>query len=400
MWDVLIRNGKLLPLDGRGMREQGYIGIENGIIAAIGDGAPLAGARQEIDVHGMLVMPALVDCHTHLMEYATGEVYNAQGPAQSLAGLANWMTALAHGIVTLGEHHLGHPVLCQPMETYRKLADKAPMEVYLAFGECTIGTDPLSRVAAVYPGTSLNGPLTEEDWEKMASASDFPGENLFLNATVANLPASLAPRAGEVVYEQIKLRKIVDIFHGCGKKVGAHIEGVESAQMFLEAGGDVIAHGHGLPVGYGKELARHNVAMVATPHAGTSSRPSSPQELYELYRDGVRLALATDSCIPPHPQADWYSFPEGYVVGPADLARVARPVFDYFLKQGVPLEEVVALITRNAYQMLDAGQPLAGTLQVGAPAHCIVTPGIPGVELDDLHEIKKVFWRGQLVVSR
>jgi len=29
-----------------------------------------------------------------------------------------------------------------------------------------------------------------------------------------------------------------------------------------------------------------------------------------------------------------------------------------------------------------------------------VTPGIPGMELDDLHEIKKVFWRGQLVVSR
>lgn len=400
MWDSCIYNGALLPMDGKGLRKRGYIGVQDGCVVAIGEGTPPVRAALELDAGGMYILPALADCHTHLMEYAVGEVYQAQGPAQGMAGLANWMQALAHGIVTLGEHHLGHPVLSQPMETYLDLAEQAPMEIYLAFGECILGMEPLARTAATTPGQGRSAPPTAEEWALMAQAGSFPGENLFLNATVANLPAHLAPNAGRPTYAPEALREIVEIFHRHKKRIGAHIEGPESAAAFLEAGGDVICHGHALPRDFGKELARRNAALVATPHAGTSSRPTSPEELWQMREDGVLIAIASDSYIPVHPEADWYALPQGYVVGPQDLARVAQPVCRYFLEQGASVEDAYAMLSRHAYAILDPAQPLAGTLLPGAPAHLLVSPGIPGVDLEDLAQVRQVWWRGQLVINR
>lgn len=398
--DTLIHNGQLLPLDGKGLRARGYVGIQDGHIAVMGEGEPTERAACEVDAGGMVIMPALVDCHTHLMEFAANGVYHAQGPAQGLAGLANWMQALRHGVVTLGEHHLGHPVLRQPMEEYQNLAEFAPMEVYLAFGECIIGTEPLTHVAAIAPGSTLRQPLGDEDWAAMAQASDFPGESIFLNATVANLPAHLAPRAGEVTYSLAELRYIVDLFHRHGRRVGAHIEGMEAAELFLQAGGDVIHHGHGLEQGFGKRMASAGMQLVATPHAGTGSRPTSPAELYDMYKDGVCIAIATDSYIPPHPEASWYDFAAGHEVSPADLARVAAPVLAYFLAQGEPLDAVMAMLTSNAYKILNPALPGAGTLTPGAPAHILLSPGLPGVDVTDLSLVQKVWWRGQLVISK
>ena len=93
-------------------------------------------------------MPGLVDCHTHLMEYATSEVHKTQGQAQAMAGVANLLLALKSGIVALGEHHLGHPVLAQPLEVYQRIARELPMTVELAFGSCWLGFEPAVLTAA------------------------------------------------------------------------------------------------------------------------------------------------------------------------------------------------------------------------------------------------------------
>jgi len=68
----------------------------------------------------MLVMPGLVDCHTHLMEYATIQLHKTYGSAQQMSGICNLLTALKSGITAVGEHHLGHPLLTRYSSEYNE----------------------------------------------------------------------------------------------------------------------------------------------------------------------------------------------------------------------------------------------------------------------------------------
>jgi len=66
-FDAVIHNGALVTMDAR-MRiiPSGWIGIRDGCIRAVEAGAPPAGAPRSVDAAGGIVMPGLVNTHTHL----------------------------------------------------------------------------------------------------------------------------------------------------------------------------------------------------------------------------------------------------------------------------------------------------------------------------------------------
>lgn len=401
MFDLLIHNAKIITLDKIGTMEKGYLLIHQGKIITVESGNPdNLECCQQIDAEGRILMPALVDCHTHLMEYATAEIHQTQGQAQKMAGIANLLTALKAGITAIGEHHLGHPVLSQESLVYKDIVENLPIDVSLASGCCFIGTDPLILVSSTEPGRVLDKrALSPEDYRQMALMSDFPGENIFLNATVANLPLSAAPRAGEITFTKEELKEIVGIFHACNKRIGAHIEGDEAAMMFIEAGGDVIHHGHGISPEVAELMAAKGIPLVLTPHGGTGSRPTSPAEALAYYRRGIKIALASDAYLPVHSEADWINLPPGHLSGPEDFLAIAHPILDYFLKQGIALEETLKLITLNGREILSPHAP-SGALKSGNKADLILCDRIPAVETTDVKDIKCVIKDGQIVISR
>lgn len=87
MADILIKNARILTCKSNGPKvglemqdlgviENGFIGIDNGIITDVeyGDGMGLIERHTEvIDAEGRLVMPGLVDPHTHLVHYGSRE---------------------------------------------------------------------------------------------------------------------------------------------------------------------------------------------------------------------------------------------------------------------------------------------------------------------------------------
>ncbi|MCR4441583.1 MAG: hypothetical protein QHH10_05785 [Peptococcaceae bacterium] len=83
----------------------------------------------------------------------------------------------------------------------------------------------------------------------------------------------------------------IGVDHDRGQKTGACLEGDEAARMFIEAGEDVIHHGHGISPDKAQLMAENGVALAVTPHAGTSKKPTSPQEVYEFYKKGVKIAV-------------------------------------------------------------------------------------------------------------
>lgn len=400
MSSLLIYNARIISLQENGVIERGYILIEDGRISSLQEGVPGdKGADEVIDAKGMVVMPSLTDCHTHLLEYATLEVFKTRGKAQKMAGIANLLTALTSGITHLGEHHLGHPLLDLEIEEYREITRDLPLAVKLSYGSCFLGTDPLCLLASTRPGQTIGKEALErDDYLKMAACSDFAGENLFLTATVANLPLSAVSRAGEITYTYEELERIVEIFHSCGKKVGAHIEGDQGVLMFLEAGGDIIHHGHNIKESTMDLIAEKQVPLVVTPHGGTGAVPTSPQEALALYSRGVKLALASDSYLPVHPGASWIHLPPGYLAGPRDFLAISSPLMRYLWNNGVPLEEVLALITSNGREILSNGKE-RGILSVGETADLIIAEKIPALETTSCDTVRCVVREGEVLFS-
>jgi len=66
MLDICIKNGMLVTLDSERRILQGNISIQNGRIVGIGDALPEA--AKVIDAKGCVVIPGLVNCHTHLYQ--------------------------------------------------------------------------------------------------------------------------------------------------------------------------------------------------------------------------------------------------------------------------------------------------------------------------------------------
>jgi len=403
VFDLLIRGARVVTASGRGEVAPGTVAVQNGLIAAVGPADDLADLRAavEVDASGTVLTPGIVDCHSHLLEYATAGVFGAVGPAQRLAGYANLLTALRSGITSVGEHHLGHPVLAQPTSAYEEIAVEAPLTVGIAAGFCAIGTDPLTFVSALAPGATIS--LEEIDEAaacELARRSSYPGENLFLTATVADLPPEAVPRAGEVVLEPERLKRIVDAFHAEGKRVGAHVEGDEAVAAFLDAGGDVLHHAHGMSPATARRAAREGVALVATPHGGTSRRPLSPEEVAEIVALGVEVALASDSYLAPHPEADWYprDLDRSVPLGPDRFLYVAKPFLEEMVRRGHSVNETLGLVTRSGARVL--GRPDIGVVEEGCRADLCLWRVLPGLETTDASDLLLVVCGGAIAFDR
>ncbi|MDQ7793727.1 MAG: amidohydrolase family protein [bacterium] len=396
MFDLVIENVRVLTVSPRGTISRGAVAIKAGRIAAVGAGSDFAGAasRHRLDGEGLTLAPGLVDCHSHLMEYATAGVHRIGPPGQAMAGVANLFRSRCAGIVANGEHHLGHPVLAQETQTYIDLASLFPGKTRLAAGFCILGTDPLAVTASARPGEVLTlADLGAAVLEEAARHSQFPGESLFLTATVANLPPHLVPRAGELCLAPEQIRAFVRVFHDRGKRVGAHVEGEEGIRAFLDAGGDVLHHAHGLTPDLMHRVASAGVALVATPHGGTGRAPSSPAEIARAVAAGIQVAIATDAYLPKHPGAVWLEEPAGFEYGPDHLLALAHPVFRLLREQGRDENAILALITRNAAEILDLD---GGSIEPGRPADLVLADGIPGLEVTGPEGIRKVFVNGGL----
>jgi 5-methylthioadenosine/S-adenosylhomocysteine deaminase len=142
MNDFLVTNARILPMTEARRSFSGYVRVDHGVIADIGVGAPAKTVDGEsvIDAAGCVLMPGLVNAHTHLYQVLLRAVWEdlelmpwlkriygcarALRPEHFYAGsLLGCAEAIRSGVTTVCEHNFLNPSPECAFETIRAIQE-------------------------------------------------------------------------------------------------------------------------------------------------------------------------------------------------------------------------------------------------------------------------------------
>ncbi len=401
----LIRAGKLVTVsekygtlyDGAFVVQEGKI-IEVGYFPIVIENYP---DIKIIDYSDYVITPSLVDCHTHVLEYAPSTIYPVTEDTHLLGGTALILKVLSSGITALGEQICGHPNANYGKSDYSKLIENMPIDIVFSISTISIGLPELVHFSGLTGSKILDKSslISDQIIEGLIEFSDYPGENIFINATPANFEEEYVPKAGEIIYSQDELIKISEAFHGKNKKIGCHVGGKEAIDMAINANFNVIHHGHGIDDEQVQKVLNKSIIVVATPLGGTHLTPNSPEEIVNLVEKGVVVAISTDAYLPPSNKASWLRFMDNSLKGPESLMLISNPTMEILRENGWNENDILKLITLNPAKVLQKDD-CYGSIEVGKDANFLVSNGIPGLEITNDDDILQVFFRGKKVISK
>ncbi|GHH99309.1 amidohydrolase family protein [Neobacillus kokaensis] len=404
MINYIIRAKKLVTVSGPGTIMNGAMVVLNGKIAAVGNWGSLQKQFPEVEVidcSDKVITPSLVDCHTHLLEYAPSSLYPVTPESHFFAGRSILFYALSCGITALGEQVCGHPLCDFSIENFRKAVVDLPLDISFAATSISIGFEKLAHFTSVTGSRGVGQKELSLPFivREIAKNSDYPGENVFINATPANFTEKEVPRAGEIIYSLEELKGIAAAYHGLGKRIGCHVAGEEGIQMALDAGFDVLHHAHGITEEQLDLAVLQGVDIVATPMGGTHLEPNSPEDILKAFEKGISVSLSTDAYLPPHPNAEWLPFNDQSLKGPDSLMLISFAPMQLLRENGLDENQILALLTANPAKILGK-EDCFGRLEPGLDANFLVTNGVPGLDITDVEQIKKVYYQGKKVIDR
>lgn len=404
MKQYLIRGKRIVTVSDKKTIADGALAIKDGKIIDVGRWQDVSERFRPwtvIDCKEATITPALVDCHTHLLEFAPPALFPVTKETHLLKGKALLLDSLSAGITALGEQLCGSPNAHFSIDEFKKAVVDIPMDVSFAATSISIGFQELAHFTSVTKTLRVTKQqlMSEYVIEQLIEHSDYPGENLFLNATPANFLETDVPRAGELIYSEDELKTITEKFHANDKKIGVHVAGKEGIDLALRANVDVIHHAHGITKEQMKEVAKRNIPIVATPIGGTHLRPNSPEDIVQLVTNGIDVSISTDGFLPPHKDATWLPYSDRRLKGPEELMRISHLPMKRLKHFGLDENEILALLTKNPAKILGKAARF-GSLEIGKEANFLVADGIPGLEITDKTKIKQVYVRGKKVIDR
>ena len=397
----VVRANKIVTAGPLGTIEQGALVVEDGILLRVIPEGELSSEERSLpfaDFGKLTLTPALADCHCHLLEYAAGSLYPVAEPAHLLAGKALLLNALCSGVTALGEQICGHPACGLSVEEYRQAVEGLPLTVRFALCGITLGTEGAPHYSALTGSAPVEkyDLLSPQLLGDLVEGNDYPGENVFLNATPANLPLTLTPQAGELVFQREELLQIVKEYHRRGKRVGVHVGGRQGIQMALDCKVGVLHHAHGITPAQMRQAALQGAMVVATPLGGTHLSPNPPEEIAALLEAGVEIAIATDAYLPP---SEGLGLSPKKLYGTESLMLLAQPAMVLLREKGWSENDCLRLLTAAPAKVMGCENRF-GQLLPGMEATFLAARGIPGLEVTKPEDIRAVYHRGKAVIQR
>jgi 5-methylthioadenosine/S-adenosylhomocysteine deaminase len=320
MSNLTIANALIIPMVAERKTINGYVRVRDGWIAEVGSGSPpdFVPGEELIDAAGRVVMPGLINAHTHLYQVLLRAVWEdlelmpwlkrIYGAAQVLrpehfyAGtLLGCVEAIRSGVTTVCEHNFLNPSPACAFETLRAMQDSSLRSVFartiMDAGEivpdCTKETPDqafrrIEKILAAHQNraklTFMTGPNTPPINSTTALLKEI---RRFADDKTIGISAHVAESRSvvECVRQQHGRSGVVEFLH----------------QFGIPAHNSVFAHS--------VHVSKDEVAILKETGTSVSHNPVSNMMLgdgvapvVEMLRQGVNVALGTDGAASNHSQ--------------------------------------------------------------------------------------------------
>ena len=103
--------------------------------------------------------------------------------------------------------------------------------------------------------------------------------------------------------------------------------------------------------------------------------------------------------MPPDNTLPWLNFKDKLPKGPEVLMALAHPAMKILKDIGIDENCILALITLNGAKVLGIEEYI-GSIEIGKNANFLVSKGLPAVEITDIKDILKVYYKGKCLINR
>jgi dihydroorotase len=363
-FDLLVKGGEVLD-PSQNLRAKRDVGIRFGIVEAVDAEIPVARANRVLNAEGKLVVPGLIDLHSHVFPYGSPIGI----PADELVPFQGTTTVVSAGDAGANNFAV--------FRRHIHAQTRTRLYAFVHIANIGLGSFPVPELFNI-------------DFAQVDAAARAVAEN-------ADIAIGIKVRMSENVIARHGLEPLKRAIQACekagtGAKVMCHIGGVETAALMSEIldtlrPNDVLTHCYtGAPnvggqftniVQGGKLLpaalaAKQRGVVFDVGHGGGSFD-------YTVAEAGIQ-----QGCPPDVISSDIHVF-SGNTPGMPYLTWVMSK----FLNMGFTLPQVIAMTTANPARVINRA-PKLGTLQIGAPGDVTVLEVVEGpVEFVDTRNNKR-----------
>jgi 5-methylthioadenosine/S-adenosylhomocysteine deaminase len=385
MGDITITNALILPMTEEKKSFNGYVRVEGGAIAEVGAGAsPQFRSEQFIDAAGAVLMPGLVNAHTHLYQVLLRAVWEdlplmpwlkrIYGAAQALrpehfyaGSLLGCIEAIRSGVTTVCEHNFLNPDPQCAFETVRAIRE--------------------SGLRAVFARTIMDtGEIVPECTKEKPEVAFGRIESILAqHKGIENLTFMTGPNTPPINTTPALLKEIRRFADANGIGISAHVaesksvvecvrqqHGKKGVVEFLQQFG---IPGHNSIFAHSVHVSEDEIAILKETGSSVSHNPVSNMMLgdgvapvVEMLRQEVNVALGTDGAASNHSQDLFDTMKSASLLQKVhhQNAGVIKPY------------DVLRMATVGGAKALGLGS-VCGTIEAGKRADLIV------VDLETIH---------------
>ena len=402
---LVLTNARLIDCTGEPPVDDAVIVLDDSRITAAGANVSYPSDAQVLDLHGLTVLPGLIDAHVHFGGFVVDDpdwefTYWSTFPffLDYVRAFRKRRTfALQSGVTTIRSAGDNHPQILRLRDRIRagKLVGPriiAAGPIFTAPGGHPAGTIYENNRYVIEHATRQVDDPNEAQAEVQRLASDgvdqikavYGGTNPFdVDHPVPKLQLNV-------------LHALVDEAHRCGLSTMVHVGTAKDAIEAMSAGADSLEHGilpgagsPECPTELVNAMLDHGTFFVPTLTAAWAMKQMFPDALgntmrwvAEMHRAGVCIALGTDAGAP------------GVVIG-----RAAHRELELLVESGLTPKEVIAAGTCNAAGVIRRADRI-GTIEPGKQADLIAVAGDPLKDIRMTREVRLVLKGGSAVLNR
>jgi imidazolonepropionase-like amidohydrolase len=403
---LAVRAARMLDVKSGNVITDAVILIENGRITAAGSKLSIPAGAEVIDLGNAMVLPGLIDCHTHLLmnynDTIGGDdpnmiltVTQMSTAKRALLGAKMGLETLEAGITVVRD--LGNSGVSGDVA----LRD-AIRSGWVVGPRVFASTRALSAAGGQFGNVSADTQkIIEQEYVAISNVEEARRavrQAFYDGADLIKVIVNTGPRV--VSLEELKV--IVEEAHRVGRKVSAHAIGDQATRISAEAGVDSIEHAYTVPDDVLKMMAEKKIFLVPTDFPAEYYLPSNlPPEQKQRHLEGVkgftngsraRLARAIKAGVPIAAGSDSYYAKPGMTRGQTSLL-----MFRAYSEAGMTPLEIIRAATINGADLLAGDRALFGTIEKGKFADLIAVTGDPLKDITELERVRFVMKGGKVI---